>query len=145
MAPKDKSETLLAQYIPYTAKVRHLRGSVKKFILGGLNVLLKPDFLKIDVQGSTSSEVSQHVHVKSPGHYVDFEKVKILDREARWFDSLREGSRRRFTSGPTNQFLTRTGPIQTSEFLRPSSDVIDVQSQELVFLDFAEEGCRSNS
>ena len=33
-----------------------------------------------------SSKVSQHILIESPGHHIDLENVKILDREPRWFD-----------------------------------------------------------
>ena len=35
---------------------------------------------------STSSEVSNHIHIESPGHHIDPDEVKILDREPRWFE-----------------------------------------------------------
>ena len=47
---------------------------------------LKARFLEHRRPSSTSSEVSQHIHIESPGHYIDLEKVKILDREQRWFE-----------------------------------------------------------
>ena len=31
------------------------------------------------------SEVAEHIHLKAPGHQLDFEKTRILDRDARWF------------------------------------------------------------
>ena len=31
--------------------------------------------------GSTSSEVSDHIHIESPAHHIDLDEVKILDRE----------------------------------------------------------------
>ena len=31
-------------------------------------------------------EVFQHLYIESPGHHVDFEKVKVLDRDTRWFE-----------------------------------------------------------
>ena len=79
--------TLLVQFFPSTAKARHLEGSVRNFVLGRLNVLSKPDSLNINVQAPS--------HQKSPStsilnlldiHYVDLQKVKILDREAGWFE-----------------------------------------------------------
>ena len=35
---------------------------------------------------STKSEVSQHIHIESPGHSVDLKKVKLLDKDDRWFE-----------------------------------------------------------
>ena len=35
---------------------------------------------------STSSEVSNNIHIKYPGHHIDLDEVKILDREPCWFE-----------------------------------------------------------
>ena len=34
---------------------------------------------------STSSEVSDYIHIEYPGHHIEFVEVKILDREPHWF------------------------------------------------------------
>ena len=34
---------------------------------------------------SKKSEVAEHIHLKAPGHQLDFAKTSILDRDARWF------------------------------------------------------------
>ena len=47
---------------------------------------LKTRFLEHRRPSSTSSEVSQHIHIESPGHHVDLDQVKILDREPRFFE-----------------------------------------------------------
>ena len=36
-------------------------------------------------QFHSSWEVSQHIHIKSPGHHIDLEKVNILGKESNWF------------------------------------------------------------
>ena len=47
---------------------------------------LKTRFLEHRRPSSTSSEVSQHIHIESPDHHVELEEVKILDREQRYFE-----------------------------------------------------------
>ena len=34
---------------------------------------------------SKKSEVAEHIHLKAPGHQLDFDKTRILDRDTRWF------------------------------------------------------------
>ena len=78
---------------------------------------------------STSSEVSQHIFIWSPGHYFDFENVKILDKAAHWFgQGVKEATYIRAYQPTLNK---DEGWHTTSEFLWPSSDVIDFQGQEL--------------
>ena len=78
---------------------------VRNFILGRLNVLSKPDSLNIDVQAPPQR--------KSPSTSI-LNLLNITSTSRKWKfwtgrpAGLREGSRRRFTSGPTNQHLTRT-------------------------------------
>ena len=66
------------------------------------NVLSGPDFL---------AEVSKHIHIESPGHVIDIEKVKILDREPRWFERGVKGTIYIRINQPT---LNKDGPLQTS-------------------------------
>ena len=47
---------------------------------------LKTRFLEQKRPSSTSSKVSNHIHIESPGHHIDLDEVKILDREPRWFE-----------------------------------------------------------
>ena len=47
---------------------------------------LKARFLEHRRPIFTSLEVSQHILIESPGHKIDLEKVKILNREPRWFE-----------------------------------------------------------
>ena len=97
------------------------------FILERLNILSKPDSLNIDVQ------VPRHRMSPSTSALNLPDITSTLRKWKFWTaGGLREGSGRRFTSGPTNQNLTR-GLIQTYKFLWPSSDAIDFQGQELVF------------
>ncbi|KAJ8036598.1 hypothetical protein HOLleu_20618 [Holothuria leucospilota] len=46
---------------------------------------LKSRFLEHCRPSSTSSEVSQHIHIESPGHHINLDEVKILEREPYYF------------------------------------------------------------
>ena len=35
---------------------------------------------------STTSEVSKHINVDNPGHEINLDEVKILDRESSWYE-----------------------------------------------------------
>ena len=35
---------------------------------------------------TTASEVYNHYHIESPGHFVDLDNIRILDRDSRWFE-----------------------------------------------------------
>ena len=63
------------------------RGKCKEFYIGETEPALKIRFLEHKRPSSTSSEASNHIHIESPGHYIDLDEVKILDREEpRWFE-----------------------------------------------------------
>ena len=55
-------------------------------VIGETERSLKTRFLEHRRPSSTTSEVSQHIHIESPGHQVDLEQVKILEREPRYFE-----------------------------------------------------------
>ena len=55
------------------------------FMLARLNVLSKPDSLNIDGQALPHPK-SLNIHIESPGYCINLTKVKILDREACWFE-----------------------------------------------------------
>ena len=77
----------MRMYIPHTALCWF--GQCEEFYIGETERSLKARFLEHRRPSSTSSEVSQlsqHIHNESPGHKIDLEKVKILDREPRWFE-----------------------------------------------------------
>ena len=74
----------MLMYIPHTALC--WLGHCEEFYIGETERSLKARFLEHRSPSSTSSEVSQHIHIESPGHKIDLEKVKILDREPRWFE-----------------------------------------------------------
>ena len=88
VAPKDKTEKKdvagPVYYIPCQGKTH--RGLCKESYIGETERSLKTRFLEHRRPSSTSSEVSQHIHIESPGHHVDLDQVKILDREARFFE-----------------------------------------------------------
>ncbi|KAI8521389.1 hypothetical protein Bbelb_011430 [Branchiostoma belcheri] len=46
---------------------------------------LKTRFLEHRRPSSNTSEVSQHIHIESPGHTVTLDKVRILDTEQDYF------------------------------------------------------------
>ena len=88
VSPKDKTEkkdTVGPVYlIPCQGKTT--KGQCKETYIGETERSLKTRFLEHRRPSSTSSEVSQHIHLESPGHSVDLEKVNILDTDSRWFE-----------------------------------------------------------
>ena len=73
VAPKDKTEK------------KDVASPCTESFIGETERSLKTRFLEHRRPSSTSSEVSQHIHIESPGHYVDLDQVKVLDRELRFF------------------------------------------------------------
>ncbi len=47
---------------------------------------LKTCFLEHRRPSTTASEVSNNIYVEFPGHFVDLDNVRILDRDSRWFE-----------------------------------------------------------
>ena len=88
VSPKDKTEkkdTVGPVYmIPCQGKTT--RGQCTESYIGETERSLKTRFLEHRRPSSTSSEVSQHIHIESPGHHMELEKVLILDRDPRWFE-----------------------------------------------------------
>ena len=62
------------------------RGQCKESYIGESERSVKTRFLEHKRRSSTKSEVSQHIYIESPGHTVDLDKVKILDKDDRWFE-----------------------------------------------------------
>ena len=89
MSPKDKTEKKdtagLIYYIRYQGQTQ--RGQCTESYVGETERSLKTRFLEHRRPSSTSSEVSQHIHIESPDHHVELEEVKILDREQRYFET----------------------------------------------------------
>jgi hypothetical protein len=88
VAPKDKTEkkdvTGLVYMIPCQGQTQ--RGICSESYVGETERSLRTRFLEHRRPSSTSSEVSQHIHIESPGHHVDLDKVQVLDREPRYFE-----------------------------------------------------------
>ena len=63
-----------------------LSGTCKESYIGETERSLKARFLEHRRPSSSSSEVSQHIHIESPGHHINLDKVEILDREERYFE-----------------------------------------------------------
>ena len=78
---------------------------------------------------STSSEVSSHIHIESPGHHIDLNEVKILDREPRWFErGVKEAI---FHNGEQSYSQQGRGPVQTSKSLQVYSQVKCTKGHDL--------------
>ena len=88
VAPKDKTDkknvTGVVYEIPCQGKT--LRGKCKESYIGETERSLKTRFLEHRRPSSSTSEVSQHIHIESPGHHVSLDEVKVLDREDKWFE-----------------------------------------------------------
>ena len=88
VAPKDKTEKKRrcwpCELYPLPGKTH--RGPCTKSYIVETERSLKTRFLGHCRLSSTSSDVSQHIHIESPGHHVDLDQVKILDRELRYFE-----------------------------------------------------------
>ena len=61
-------------------------GKCKGFYVCEKECSLKTHFLEHKRPSSTCPEVSNHIHIKSPGPYIDLYEVQILDREPSWFE-----------------------------------------------------------
>ena len=89
VSPKDKTDkkdiTGPVYYIPCQGKTVTGTGQCKEAYIGETERSLKTRFNEHRRPSSTASEVSNHIHIESPGHSVDLDKVRILDRDNRWF------------------------------------------------------------
>ncbi|KAI8507914.1 hypothetical protein Bbelb_141540 [Branchiostoma belcheri] len=72
---------------PYSAMCDRTlwKGPCKETYIGETERALKTRFLEHQRPSSVNSEVSQHIHIESPGHSVSLEGVKILDSESDFF------------------------------------------------------------
>ena len=88
VAPKDKTEkkdvTGPVYMIPCQGQTN--KGVCKESYIGETERSLRTRFLEHRRPSSTSSEVSQHIHIESPSHHVDLDKVSVLDKEPRYFE-----------------------------------------------------------
>ena len=142
VAPKDKTEkkdvTGPVYMIPCQGQTT--RGACKESYIGETERSLKTRFLEHRRPSTTSSEVSNHIHIESPGHHVDLDKVQILDREPRWFErGVKEAIHIRANQPSLNKDGGRYklpkvyDPVITSHFKSVRSG------------HSADEGCSSNS
>ena len=124
VAPKDKSEKkdITGPIYSIHCQGQTNRGQCEEFYIGKTERSLKARFLEHRRPSSTSSEVSQYIRIESPGHKIDLEKVKILDREPRWFErGVKEAIYIRINQPTLNK--DGGGAIQVTKCLWPSSDV----------------------
>ena len=86
-SPKDKTKK---EYI--SGPVYHIscEGSVTSgcpdSYIGETERTLRARFQEHCRPSSVNSEISRHIHKDSPGHNVDINNAKILEREPRWFE-----------------------------------------------------------
>ncbi|CAH1242829.1 HMCN1 [Branchiostoma lanceolatum] len=87
VAPKDKTpreeKCGVVYHIPCQGTTR--QGTCEEFYIGETERSLRTRFLEHKRPSSHSSEVSQHIHIESPGHTVSLDKVRILDTEQDYF------------------------------------------------------------
>ncbi|XP_066270838.1 uncharacterized protein [Branchiostoma lanceolatum] len=87
VAPKDKTSREekcgVVYHIPCQGTTR--QGTCEEFYIGETERSLRTRFLEHKRPSSHSSEVSQHIHIESPGHTVSLDKVRILDTEQDYF------------------------------------------------------------
>ncbi len=105
VSPKDKTDKkeLLVLCITFHVRAKIYPTSAKKPTLARLNAPWKRGGNKHRRPSSTSSEVSNHIHIESPGYFVDLDKVRILDKDNRW-SNVKEAVYK-----PTNQLSTKAG------------------------------------
>jgi len=87
VAPKDKTPKEHKCGVVYHIRCtgQNLRGPCTESYIGETARSLRTRFMEHKRRSSTSSEVSQHIHVESPGHSVSLDQVRILDSEQDWF------------------------------------------------------------
>ncbi|XP_077986089.1 uncharacterized protein LOC144440576 [Glandiceps talaboti] len=88
VSPKDKTKKEhvcgVVYQIPCQGQTN--TGQCKDSYIGETERSLKTRFLEHRRPSSSTSEVSQHIHIESPGHSVNINEVKILDTETRYFE-----------------------------------------------------------
>ncbi|KAI8497357.1 hypothetical protein Bbelb_246630 [Branchiostoma belcheri] len=87
VSPKDKTpkESKCGVVYHIQCQGQNSKGPCKETYIGETERSLKARFLEHKRPSSTTSEVSQHIHIESPGHSVSLDKVKILDTEPEFF------------------------------------------------------------
>ena len=86
VALKDKTEDITGPMYKIPCQGKTTKGVCQDSYIGETERSLRTIFLEHRRPSSTSSEVSQHIHIESPGHHVDLENVEVLDREPRYFE-----------------------------------------------------------
>ena len=88
VSPKDKTEKkdVVGPVYLIPCQGQTSRGQCKESYIGESERSVKTRFLEHKRRSSTKSEVSQHIYIESPGHTVHLDKVKILDKDDRWFE-----------------------------------------------------------
>ena len=88
VAPKDKLEKKDQTGVVYfiSCQGSTSRGQCEETYIGETERSLKTRFMEHRRPSTTTSEVSQHIHIESPGHSVDIDKVKVLDREPKYLE-----------------------------------------------------------
>ncbi|KAI8510905.1 hypothetical protein Bbelb_118210 [Branchiostoma belcheri] len=87
VAPKDKTpkEDKCGVIYHISCQGNTNRGPCRETYIGETERSLKTRFLEHRRPSSVASEVSQHIHIESPGHTVDLEGGRILDTEQDYF------------------------------------------------------------
>ncbi|XP_078599380.1 uncharacterized protein LOC144874745 [Branchiostoma floridae x Branchiostoma japonicum] len=87
VAPKDKTpkEQKCGVICHIKCQGQNIRGPCTETYIGETERSLKTRFLEHKRKSSKTSEVSQHIHIESPGHSVSLDKVEILDTEPDFF------------------------------------------------------------
>ena len=115
------------------------RDKCKEFYIGETERSLKTRFLEHKRPSSTSSEVSNHIHIESPGHHIDLDEVKILDREPRWFErgvkeaiyiKVNNSTLNKDGAGTNFQESTSLFSCQVYQRSRPETDSLSLMKDE---------------
>ena len=87
VAPKDKTpkESRCGVVYHITCQGQTSKGPCRETYIGETERALKTRFLEHQRPSSVNSEVSQHLHIESPGHSISLDKVKILDSDQDFF------------------------------------------------------------
>ena len=88
VAPNDKTDKKDITGPLYLTRCqgKTSRGQCTETYIGETERSIKARFLEHRHPSSTSSEVSQHIHIESPGHNIDLQEVEILNREPRFVE-----------------------------------------------------------
>ena len=79
VSPKDKTEKkdVVGPVYLIPCQGQTTRGQCPESYIGETERLLNIRFNEHKRRSNTSSEVSQHLYIESPGHHVDFDTVKV--------------------------------------------------------------------